>query len=162
MFESCIEILSSGFEGNVSEFVELCPAASSFAGGMIGGALIVAGILLALVFLVALYVYTSFAWYAIAKKYKYKNAWIAWIPIVRIAMILEFGGFNWAWVFLILIPIVGWFALFVLIVISSWKIFEKFKYPGWFSLSLIIPKVGGLLYLIAIGLVAWGKKKKRR
>ena len=75
-------------------------------------------------------------------------------------MILQLGGFNWAWIFLILIPIFGWIALTVLLVIATWRIFEKRKYPGWFSLSIIIPKIGLILYLIAIGFVAWGKKKK--
>lgn len=122
-------------------------------------AIIALGITIIILFLIAFYVYTSLAWWTIAKKLKYKKAWLAWIPIANLAMKLQIGGFHWAWVFLILIPILGWVALFVLIIIATWRIFEKRKYPGWFSLSLIIPKVGGILYLIAIGVVAWGKKK---
>jgi len=122
-------------------------------------AIIALGIAIIILFLIALYVYTSLAWWTIAKKLKYKKAWLAWIPIANLAMMLQIGGFHWAWVFLILIPILGWIALFVLIIIATWRIFEKRKYPGWFSLSMIIPKVGGILYLIAIGVVAWGKKK---
>ena len=41
----------------------------------------------------------------------------------------------------------------------KYNIFEKRKFPGWFSLSLILPKIGPILYLIAIGFVAWTKKK---
>ncbi|MFH1787556.1 MAG: DUF5684 domain-containing protein [archaeon] len=96
----------------------------------------------------------------IARKLKYKNAWLAWIPIANIAMMLQLGGFHWAWVFLILIPIFGWLALLVMFIIATWRIFEKRKYPGWFSLFIIIPKVGGILYLIAIGFVAWQNKTK--
>ena len=73
-------------------------------------------------------------------------------------MILQLGGVHWAWVFLAIIPFAGWIALFVLVIISLWRIFEKRKYSGWFSLSLIIPKAGAILYLIAIGFVAWKKK----
>ncbi len=73
-------------------------------------------------------------------------------------MILQLGGFHWAWVFLVLIPIAGWLALLALIIIATWKIFERKKYPGWFSLSMILPHVGGILYLVAIGFVAWKKK----
>ena len=112
------------------------------------------------IFIIAFYVYLSLAWYTIAKKLKYKNAWLAWIPIVNGAMILQLGGFHWAWIFLILIPIFGWIGLFVLIIISTWRIFEKRKYPGWFSLSILIPQAGGVLYLIAIGFVAWKDRTK--
>ena len=42
--------------------------------------------------------------------------------------------------------------------ISNWRIFEKRKYPGWFSLSLVIPNIGAVLYLVAIGFVAWKDK----
>jgi len=113
-----------------------------------------------LILLLAVYVYTSLAWYIIGKKLKYKHSWLAWIPVVRWAMILSLGEFHWAWIFLILIPILGWIALFVLLIIATWRIYEKRKYPGWFSLALILPNLGGVLYLIVIGFVAWKDLKK--
>ncbi len=123
-------------------------------------ALIAVGMFLAVVLAVGLYVYYAMAWMTIAKKMKYKHPWLAWVPVANIAMILQIGGFHWAWIFIALVPFLGWLALLVLFVIANWRIFEKRKYPGWFSLSLVIPKVGGLLYLIAIGFVAWSKKKR--
>ena len=122
------------------------------------GVLAMLGVFMFLV-IAALYVYSSMAWMTIAKKLKYKRAWLAWIPIANIAMMLQLGSFHWAWIFLVLIPILGWIPLFVLMIISTWRIFEKRKYPGWFSLSLIIPQIGSILYLIAIGFVAWADKK---
>ena len=116
------------------------------------------GILLVIAIILAVYVYSSFAWMTIAKKLKYKHPWFAWIPIVNVAMILQLGEFHWAWIFLILVPILGWLALMVLVIIATWRIFEKRKYPGWFSLSTLIPKAGAILYLIAIGFVAWKDK----
>ena len=120
--------------------------------------LLMLGTFLILIML-AFYIYFSLAWMTIAKKLKYKRPWLAWIPIVNIAMMLQLGSFHWAWIFLVLIPILGWIPLFVLMIISTWRIFEKRKYPGWFSLSLIIPQIGGILYLVAIGFVAWADKK---
>jgi hypothetical protein len=115
-----------------------------------------------LFFFLAAYIYFSFAWMTIAQKLKYKRPELAWIPFVNIAMILQIGNFHWAWVFLLFIPIVGWAALWVLMIIATWRIFEKRKYPGWFSLSMAIPKVGWILYFIIIGFAAWEDKPKTR
>lgn len=124
------------------------------------GFLIALGVLMVLIIL-GVYVYFSLALMTIGKKLRYKKAWLAWIPIANISMILQMGKFHWAWVFLILIPIFGWIALFILFIISMWRIFEKRKYPGWFSLSPILPYFGGVLYLIAMGFAAWRDRKTR-
>ena len=123
------------------------------------GTLVAIGVFFIILAVLAVYIYSSLAWYTIARKLKHKRPWLAWIPIVNITLVLQLGGFHWAWIFLILIPVAGWIALFVLCIIATWRIFEKRKYPGWFSLAMIIPKVGGILYLIAIGFVAWADKK---
>ena len=129
-----------------------------FMGDWMGG-IFFAGIgALMYITILAIYAYFSLAWMTIAREMKHKYSWLAWIPVANIAMILQLGGFHWAWVFLILIPIAGWLALLVMIIMATWKIFEKRRYPGWFSLSMIIPQIGGVLYLIAIGFVAWKKK----
>ena len=128
-----------------------------FAGWTLG-ALIALGIMIAILIFIGLYIYHSLAGMEIARKLKHKHPWLAWIPFANAAMILQLGKFHWAWVFLFLIPIAGWIALLVLGIISMWRIFEKRKYPGWFSLGIIIPKAGLILYLIAIGFGAWGKK----
>lgn len=132
---------------------------NAFVGGAFG-ALVALGIVVAVLFFAALYVYFALSWSTIAKKLKYKKHWLAWIPFANISMILQLGRFHWAFVFLILIPILGWIALAVLMVIATWRIFEKRHYPGWLSLSMIIPRIGGILYLIAIGFVAWKDKRK--
>ena len=51
------------------------------------------------------------------------------------------------------------FKLFIILIIARWTIFKKRKYPGWFSLAVIIPEIGGILYLISIGFLAWGKRR---
>ncbi len=130
--------------------------------GGIVGAIVAASIIFAILLVLGVYVYFALAWKTIAKKMNYEKSWLAWIPIANFAMILQLGGFHWAWIFLILIPIVGWIALFVLGVIATWRIFEARSYPGWFSLSMIIPQVGFILYLIAIGFAAWKNKKPVR
>ena len=146
--EFCDQLVAEGISEQMAGYVGAGVIAAIFA----------VGIVIALLFIAALYVYSSLAWYTIAKKLKYKSAWLAWIPVVNVVLVLELGGFHWAWIFLLLLPVVGWLALFVLVIIATWRICVKRKYPGWFSLSMLIPNVGGILYLVVIGLLAWGKK----
>lgn len=126
----------------------------AIAGGVIG-ALVALGVMIAVLVALAVYIYFAVAWITIAKKFNYKYPWLAWIPFANLAMIIQLGGFHWAWIFLLLVPFLGWVAFLVIFIIATWRIFEKRKYPGWFSISIIIPQVGAILYLIAIGFVAW-------
>jgi hypothetical protein len=120
---------------------------------------------IAFLVLIALYVYRSITWMTIAKKMKYKKAWLAWIPFAHSAMKLQLGKFHWAWVFLFLIPIFGWLALIILLTTATWRIYEKQKYPGWLALAfpaMFVPKisiVGLVAHLVIIGFVAWKKKR---
>lgn len=130
-------------------------------GGLLGGVLAL-GIFMLLLLLVAVYVYFALAWYKIAQKRKHKKPWLAWIPIANIALWLQLGGFHWAWIFLILVPVVGWIALMVLFIISNWRVFEALKYPGWMALAPLLDifkgGVGTIAYGVVIGIVAWKKK----
>lgn len=116
---------------------------------------------LALVLFLAVYVYTALALMTIGKKLKYKNSWLAWIPLANVAMILQLGSFHWAWVFLLLIPILGWLALSILCFIAMWRIYERRKYSGWLALIpllSVVPVLGslaGIAHLVVMGLVAW-------
>mgnify|MGYP001600491221 CR=1 FL=1 len=143
-------------------------------------------ILISLVSL-AFYIYVAFAWMTIANKLKYKKSWLAWIPIVNLAMILQLGGFYWQWIFLLvsapilalilfeitilsggiylplfLAPILALIAFVIMITISQWRIFEKRNYPGWIIILSFIPWIGSVIYLIEVGFVAWKDRKKKK
>jgi hypothetical protein len=127
--------------------------------GMLAGLGIFVGIIV-----IAFYVYSALAWMTIAKKLKHPHPWLAWIPVANGAMVLQLGRFHWAWIFLILIPILGWIALGVMAIIATWRIYEQRKYPGWLAL---IPLLGfmpiinwfvSIANLIILGLVAWMDK----
>lgn len=133
------------------------------------GALFAGILILALLILVALYVYFALAWLAISRRMKHPKPWLSWIPFANLAMILQLGGFHWAWIFLIFlswIPVVGSLPLLVLLVIAHWRIFGKLNYPSWLSLALVIGAIPGIgflgtiAYLIIVGIVAWSKKEK--
>lgn len=133
-------------------------------GGLVGAALAFA-IVFAVLIGIAIYVYFALAWSKIARLKKHKKPWLAWIPFANISLWLQLGGFHWAWVFLMLVPILGWIAVGVLVIISHWRVFESLKYPGWMSLSplldILVTGVGTIAYGIIIGFVAWKKRKRR-
>jgi hypothetical protein len=118
-------------------------------------------VVVAIIVSIAVYVYMALALQTIGNKLGYKNSWLAWFPIANYAMILELGEFHWAFIFLLLIPILGWLAVAVLVIISLWRIFEKRNYPGWLALTpvlTLIPFLGifaAAAYLVIFGLVAW-------
>ena len=142
----------------------------SITSAFVGGGLVAIGlfiIAMLMIFLLAFYIYHAIAWQRIAKNSKYKKSWLAWIPFASSAMRLQLGKkFAWQWVFLYLIPVLGWIAIWVLLIISHWHIFEKFNYPGWLSLlhlaDIIISPLGSIAHLIVIGLVAWKKQPKKK
>lgn len=107
------------------------------------------------------YVYFALVMQTISQKLKHPKPWLAWIPFANIAQVLQLGKFHWAWTFLILVPILGMIALWVLTTISFWRIFEKRKYPGWLALIQwggIIPFINflfALAFAVILGLVAW-------
>ncbi len=137
----------------------------ALAGGVMGG-LFVLGLFFAILFMLVIYFYFAFAFYTIAKKRKHKKPWLAWIPFANISLWLQMGGFHWAWVFLLLIPIAGWIAVCVLFIISNWRVFEKLKYPGWLSLAVLLDifkgGTGVIAYGVVVGIVAWKKPVKKR
>ena len=113
---------------------------------------------------VAVYVYTALCLREIGRKLHYGREWIAWIPFVNSILLLELGGVHWAYVFLLFIPVVGWFVLWVLTIAALWKICERLHYPGWIALFVLL---GSLAFLIVISILAWadnrphGKSRKK-
>ena len=116
-----------GYFTRLNETEILVKITENVAGGALL-ALIAGFILIGILLLAAFYIYFALAWSTIANKLKFKRSWIAWIPIANLSMILHLGRFNWAWIFIILIPIAGWVALAVLLIIATWRIFEARNY----------------------------------
>jgi len=133
----------------------------SFAGlmaGLMAIALIV--FFLLLLFLLAIYIYNSWAWYTIAKKLKCKHAFLAWIPIANYFLLPILVKKHWTYGFFILLPI----ANLVFAIIWCWEIYKKRGYSGELNLvkiGLVIPPLIPLALIadmIILGIVAWEKK----
>ncbi len=103
-----------------------------------------------MVFLViglALYVYISLALQTIAKKTNTENAWMAWIPIINIILMLNIAKKPIWWIVLFLIPLVN-----IVIAVIVWMgIAEARNKPNWWGILMIVPVVS----LIVPGYLAW-------
>ena len=120
-------------------------------GGAIGAFFVALGFI-AILFVIAVYIYQAYAWMIIAKRQKHKYPWLAWIPFAASAMKLQLGKFHWAWVFLWFFPP----AMIVLLTIATWRIFEKEKYGGWLSLSFPAIFIHSFNYIIVPLFVIFG------
>ncbi|MEM2956036.1 MAG: hypothetical protein QW041_00450 [Candidatus Pacearchaeota archaeon] len=110
--------------------------------------------ILAAIVVIAIYVYTSLALMTIAKKTKTENAWLAWIPVVNIWLIIQIAEQPWWQIFAILlyfIPVIGGIVFLAVMAFWFWKISERRSMPGWLGILMIIPIVN----LIVLGILAW-------
>ncbi len=125
-------------------------------GGQIGGPgtetilAILAGIFLFMSFiLLALHIYLAISLMKIAKKSNTSNAWLAWIPILNVILMLQIAKKPLWWFFLFLVPIVN-IIFSVLVWIEIAKAVGK---PEWWGILIIIPFVG----IVVPGYLAFSK-----
>jgi hypothetical protein len=96
---------------------------------------------------VVFYVYMALALSTIAKKTNTENAWLAWIPIVNIILMLNIAKKPVWWIILCFIPLVN-----IVIMIIVWMaIAEARGKPNWWGILMIVPFVN----LIVPGYLAW-------
>lgn len=115
--------------------------------GVAGAALAGATFLMLLVVFAVLYVYLALAVQTIAKKTNTENAWLAWIPIANIILLLNIAKKPLWWFLLCLIPLVN-----IVISIMVWMaVAEARGKPNWWGILLIVPVVN----LIVPGYLAW-------
>lgn len=115
----------------------------------------------------AVYIYSSFAYMAIARRNKQNAPGLAWIPFVG-PLIVAYRASkmsSWPWWLLLgfivsAIPYVGFIGFIALLVfvvyavIWHWKMFEAVGRAGWWAIiSFLIWPVG----LILLGIAAWGE-----
>lgn len=100
-----------------------------------------------LVIAILCYVYTAVCLMKIAKKTNTENAWLAWIPIANIILMLQVAKKPLWWIILFFIPIVN----LVMGVLVWMEIAKRLGKPDWIGILYIIP----LVNLIALGYLAF-------
>jgi len=96
------------------------------------------------------YVYFALALQTIAKKTNTENAWLAWIPIVSIILLLNIAKKPLWWIIFFIVPILN-IAGIVFGILIWMKIAEIRGRPDWWGILMIIPFVN----LVILGLLAW-------
>ena len=121
--------------------------------------------------------YIAFALMKIAKKTNTPRGWFAFIPYLNLYLMSRIAKMRW-WPVLLIVAyfvfssliylggfigiigmILGTIAIWILIVyvfIWQWKIFEAVERPGWWILLVLIPVAGPFIYLVVLGMAAWG------
>lgn len=125
--------------------------------GLIAG-LFVTFFVVAIIMILAFYVYFAFVLMTLAKKTGTEKAWLAWIPVVNMYLLIKIAKLPSWWLFALLlpaIPFIGGVALYGIYIYWWWRIAEARKFPGWISLLMIIPVVN----LAIMGVLAWGENK---
>lgn len=116
--------------------------------GAAAGIAVLGGMLFVLLAIVGVfYVYMSLALQTIAKKTNTENAWMAWIPIVNIILMLNIAKKPLWWIILCFIPLVS----IVILIIVWMAIAEARGKPSWWGILLIVPFVN----IIVPGYLAW-------
>ena len=101
------------------------------AGAMLAGVFFVIGAVIVLV----LYVYMSVCLQTIAKKTNAENAWLAWIPIANIILMLNIARKPAWWILLMFVPLVN----IVIAVIVWMEIAKARSKPEWWGILMIVP-----------------------
>jgi uncharacterized membrane protein YhaH (DUF805 family) len=111
-----------------------------------------------------LWIYTSLVFMKIGQKANYSLSGLAWVPGIGPLIVAQGGsGMHWwPWIMLVLgfIPFIGFIPSLIFLVfgiIWMWRLLETINRPGWWVLLPLIPILGSIIYLILLGVAAWGR-----
>jgi hypothetical protein len=97
----------------------------------------------------ALYVYMAICLMKMAKKTNTENAWLAWIPIANIVLLLQISKKPIWWIILFFIPLVN----IVMAVLVWMAVAKELGKPDWLGVLMIVP----IANLIIPGYLAFSK-----
>lgn len=104
------------------------------------------------IFILVIYVYMSICLMKIAKKTNTENAWLAWIPIANVILMLQIAQKPLWWIILFFIPLVN-----IVFTILVWmEIAKAVKKPDWLGILMIVP----IANFIIPGYLAFSKSEE--
>ncbi|MEJ2367174.1 MAG: DUF5684 domain-containing protein [Acidobacteriota bacterium] len=88
-----------------------------------------------------LYLYLSLCLHVIGNKTGVPNAWLAWIPIINLWVVVRAGDKGLWWIIMFFIPLIN-----IIFGVLIWvAIAERRGKPGWIGILTIIPVVNILI-----------------
>lgn len=106
------------------------------------------------VFGIGMYIYMGLALMTIGKKLGFEQAWMAWVPIANLYMMLKLADQRGWMLILAFIPFLNFFFMFYVIYVWM-KIAEKRGFESWVGILMIVPVIG-----VAVpGYIAWAEPK---
>lgn len=137
--------------------------------------------------LIILYIYISSAFSSLARKKEFSHPGVAWIPLIGPFIIMSnLAKMHWWPILLLVVSVIfeiieisSFFlplSFFMLQMISPfknllmlvfvmfafiwmWKTFKAVNRSGWWVLFNLVPVLGNLIFLILLGVAAWGNKE---
>lgn len=104
----------------------------------------------------AQYIYFALTLQKTAEKLGMNNTWYAWIPVLNSILLFKMGDQDPYLLLLLLVPVIGAFAISILTIIATMKVCEKRGHDKMIGLLVLIPLAGLILW----GVLAWGEDKK--
>ena len=116
----------------------------------VGGGLLLSGLFggFMLIIWLAVYVYYALAFTAIANKTGTENAWMAWVPILNLWLMVQVAQKEAWWIILFFIPLLN----IVASIVVTMAIAERLGKPSWWGILTVVPVVN----VIVPGYLAWG------
>lgn len=105
----------------------------------------------AMVIVIAIYVYSAICVMKMSKKTGTPNAWMAWIPILNIVLLIQIAKKPLWWIILFFIPFVN----IVMTVLVWMGVAESLKKPQWIGIVMLIPVAN----LVAMGYLAFSSEE---
>jgi hypothetical protein len=126
----------------------MSPEAATAIGGA-GLAIFGVMMLVMVVFALAMYIYMAVCFMKMAKKTGTPNAWLAWIPIANIILMIQIAKKPLWWIIMFFIPIAN-----LIFGILLWMaLAEAMKKPSWIGLLILVP----IANIILPGYLAFSK-----
>jgi len=99
------------------------------------------GAMFSLAFFVAIYAFFAICIQTLAKKTETENAWMAWVPVLNMVLLLNVAGKPTWWIVLFFIPIVN----FVMAIMVMMSVAERVEKPSWVGALVVVPFFGTLV-----------------
>lgn len=101
------------------------------------------------IFVIALYAYGAYSIQLLANKTNTPNAWMAWVPIINMFLLLKIAGKPGWWFILFLVPLVN-----IVIIAMVWMaVATAVGKANWLGILMLVP----LVNFIVLGYLAFAE-----